>query len=150
MNNHVAMRRRATGVSWLDTIPGGGLAEHSYFIVKGMLDLRWGDGKYVQEIGPGFVVGGAESLVGIPRWNELTTREPVVALRGTREGLIDLFEDDHELAVKFLSMLATLLVTLWDRKAEEGITSVGGPQSEPPQPVAVSPATPEVPATPPP
>ena len=39
-------------------------------------------------------------------------------------------------------MLATLLMTRWDRKAEEGITSVGSAQSEPPMPVAVSPATP--------
>jgi hypothetical protein len=77
-------------------------------------------------------VGGAESLVGLPRWNELVTEEPVIVLRGTREGLIDLFEDDHELALKFLSMLATLLVTMWDRKAEEGITSVGSSGSEPP------------------
>ena len=67
------------------------------------------------------------------------TDEPVILLRGTREGLIDLFEDDHELALKFLSMLATLLVTMWDRKAEEGIASVGSAQSEPPPPVAVSP-----------
>lgn len=141
----VELRLPAGHVLWRP----GGQAEHSYFIVKGMLDLRWGDGKYVQEIGPGYVVGGAESLVGIPRWNELTTREPVVLLRGTREGLIDLFEDDHELALKFLSMLATFLMTIWDKNAEEGITSVGGSQSEPPPPVAVSPATPEGPSPPP-
>jgi hypothetical protein len=122
----------------------GDLAEHSYFIVKGMLSLRWGGEKFVQQIGPGYVVGGAESLVGLPRWNELATEEPVVVLRGTREGLIDLFEDDHDLAVSFLSMLATFLMTIWDKKAEEGITSVGGPGSEPPQPVAV-PATPAAP-----
>jgi CRP-like cAMP-binding protein len=95
-----------------------------------------------------FIVSGAESLVGIPRWNELVTDEPMIALRGTREGLIDLFEDDHELALKFLSMLATVLVTLWDKKAEEGIASVGTPQSVPPPPVAVSPALPEAPAQP--
>lgn len=124
----------------------GDPSEHHYFIVKGMLSSRWGDGKFVQQMGPGYVVGGAEALVGLPRWNDLTTDEPVVALRGTREGLIDLFEDDHELALKFLSRLATYLMSIWDRKAEEGITSVGGAQSEPPPPVAVSPATPEVPA----
>ena len=76
------------------------------------------------------------------------TDDPVILLRGTREGLIDLFEDDHELALKFLAMLATLLVTMWDRKAEEGIASVGSAQSEPPPPVAVSPALPEVPERP--
>jgi CRP-like cAMP-binding protein len=132
----VELRIPAGQVLWR----AGDLAESSYFVVKGMMSLRWDDGKYVQQIGPGYVVGGAESLVGLPRWNELVTDEPVVVLRGTREGLIDLFEDDHELALRFLSMLSTLLMTMWDRKAEEGITSVGGTQSEPPPPVAVSPA----------
>lgn len=77
------------------------------------------------------MVGGAESLVSLPRWNDLVTAEPAVILRGTREGIIDLFEDDHELGLKFLSALATLVVTMWDRKAEEGITSVGAPESVP-------------------
>jgi CRP-like cAMP-binding protein len=139
----VELRLPAHKVLWR----AGDPAEHSYFIVKGMLSLRWGtsgegEGGFVQHIGPGYVVGGAESLVGLPRWNELSTDEPVVVLRGTREGLIDLFEDDHELALKFLSMLATLLVTMWDRKAEAGIVSIGSPNSEPPPPVAVSPAVP--------
>ena len=119
----VELRLPAGEVLWRE----GDRAEdsHFYFIVKGMLSSRWGDGKFVQHLGPGYVVGGAESLVGLPRWNELTTDEPAVVLRGTREGLIDLFEDDHELALKFLSRLATYLMSIWDRKAEEGITSVG-------------------------
>lgn len=133
----VELRPPAGEVLWNE----GELAEHSYFFVKGMASLRWGDGKFVQAIGPGYVVGGAESLVGLPRWNQLVVEEPAIVLRGTRDGLIDLFEDDHELAVRFLSMLATMLVTTWDRKAEEGIASVGREGSEPPPPpVAVSPA----------
>jgi CRP-like cAMP-binding protein len=120
----------------------GDVADHTYFVVKGMLTLRWGEGEEerIQEVGPGYALGGAESLVGLPRWNQLVTEEPVILLRGTRDGLIDLFEDDPELAVKFLAMLATLLVSIWDRKAEEGITSVGSADSEPPPPVEVSPA----------
>ena len=133
------LRLPAGQVLWRE----GDLAEHSYFVVKGMLSTRWGNGKFRQDIGPGYVVGGSESLVGVPRWNDLVTEEPVIVLQGTREGLIDLFEDDHELALKFLSMMATFLVMAWDKKAEEGITSVGGaPPSEPPPPVAVSPSTP--------
>jgi CRP-like cAMP-binding protein len=112
----------------------GDRSEHSYFVVKGMLDLSWNEGKYVQQIGPGYVVGGAESLVSLPRWNDLVTAEPAIVLRGARDGIIDLFEDDYELGLKFLAMLATLIVTMWDRKAEEGITSVGAPDSVPPPP----------------
>ncbi|MBS2014241.1 MAG: cyclic nucleotide-binding domain-containing protein [Deltaproteobacteria bacterium] len=112
----------------------GERADYSYFVVKGMLSLRWNDGETVQEVGPGYALGGAESLTGLPRWNELRTEEPVVLLRGSREAMIDLFEDDRELAARFMSMLATMVVMRWDRKAEEGVTSVGSgsPDSEPP------------------
>lgn len=122
----------------------GDVADHSYFVVKGMMTLRWqaGDRQLVQDIGPGYVVGGAEALVGLPRWNSLVTEEPVILLRGAREAMIDLFEDDHELALKFVSMLATIVVTMWDRKAEEGIVSVGSAGSEPPPPVATMPTAP--------
>ena len=108
----------------------GERADHSLFVVKGMLELRWREGESVQPIGPGYVVGGAESLVGQPRWNELVAVEPVVLLRGSREVLIDMFEDDHEVAIGFLSLLAGMLMRQWDRKAEAGIVAVGAPRSE--------------------
>ncbi len=118
----------------------GERADYSYFVVKGMLTLRWNDGKTVQDVGPGYALGGAESITGLPRWNELRTEENVVLLRGAREAMIDLFEDDRELAQRFLSMLATTVVMRWDRKAEEGIASVGSgsPDSEPPPPSVVA------------
>ncbi len=103
----------------------GEAADFSYFVVKGMLTLSWNDGDSVQSVGPGYVLGGAESLLRFERWNQLETTEPVVLLRGSREGLLDMFEDDHEMGRQFLSLLATFLMTLWDRKAEAGITSVG-------------------------
>ncbi len=103
----------------------GERADDSLFVVKGMLDLRWRSGESVQRIGPGYVVGGAESILAQPRWNELVATEPVVLLRGSREALIDMFEDDHEVAKRFLSLLAGLLMTMWDRKAEAGIAAVG-------------------------
>lgn len=103
-------------------------SDYSLFIVKGMLDLvhrEHKDGPWVQPVGPGYVVGGGESLVGHPRWNELIAREPVVMLKGSREGLLDMMEDDHEVAMRFLSMFGGFLMALWDRKAEAGITAVG-------------------------
>ena len=103
----------------------GDRADHSLFIVKGKLQTSWNDGKSNQVMGPGYVAGGAESLASIPRWNNLVVTEPAVLLRSAREALIDLFEDDTELGMRFISLIATLLVNIWDQKAEEGITSVG-------------------------
>jgi CRP-like cAMP-binding protein len=114
----------------------GDRAEHTYFVVKGMLSLTWDEGRSVQEVGPGYVLGGMESLVEAPRWNDLATEEPAVVLRGARDSLIDLFEDDYELALRFQAMLAGLLVAAWDRKADGGIASVGSPDSAPPAPAA--------------
>jgi CRP-like cAMP-binding protein len=114
----------------------GDRAEHSYFVVKGMLSLTWNEGRSVQRVGPGYVLGGMESLVEAPRWNDLVTDEPAVVLRGTRDSLIDLFEDDYELALRFQAMLAGFLVTVWDRKADGGIASVGSPESAAPAPAA--------------
>jgi len=110
----------------------GDPSDYSLFVVKGMLESRWKDGASVQKLGPGYVIGGAESLVAHPRWNELVAVEPVVLLKGSRDALIDMFEDDHEVAMRFLSMLAGFLMSLWDRKAEAGIAAVGtGPSSSP-------------------
>jgi CRP-like cAMP-binding protein len=62
----VEVRPPAGEVLW----KAGERAEHAYFVVKGVLDLIWNDGKSVQKIGPGYVVGGAESLAFLPRWND--------------------------------------------------------------------------------
>lgn len=114
----------------------GERADHSFFVVKGMLELRWRGGASIQPVGPGYVVGGAESLVGHPRWNELVAVDPVVLLRGSREALIDMFEDDHDVAMRFLSLLSSLLMSQWDKKAEAGIVAVGSarPTDAPPPP----------------
>lgn len=119
----------------------GEQSDFSFFVVKGMLELRYKDGTWVQPVGPGYVVGGGESIVSHPRWNELVSVEPVVLLRGSREALLDMFEDDHEVAMRFLSMFAGFLMALWDRKAEAGIAAVGsGPppteSAEPERPSA--------------
>lgn len=109
---------------WRPADPSG----DSLFIAQGRLRLVWADGARVQNVGPGYVLGGMESLVTAPRWNELVADEPVIALRGTREALIDVFEDDRALAATFLSLLATLLLAIWDRKAEAGELVFGSRQ----------------------
>lgn len=133
----------------------GDVADASYFIVKGMMRLvseaapppllppslaperpielpvSEEGGLRIQSVGPGYFVGGAESLVGVPRWNRFVADEPGIVLRGSRENFIDMFEDDHEIAIRFLSMMASTLMAAWDRKAEAGIVSIGSPDSAP-------------------
>jgi hypothetical protein len=108
----------------------GDVATGPYFIVKGRGRLVWNDGASVQEVGTGYVVGGAESIVGVPRWNRFVMDGPGVLLKGSREALIDLFEDDHSVAMHFLSTVASALMTAWDRNAEAGMLSVGSAETE--------------------
>jgi CRP-like cAMP-binding protein len=99
----------------------GDRADSNLFIVKGRMQTTWTNSNgepRVQELGPGYVVGGGESMAGKPRWNELVALEPAVMLEGTREALVDMFEDDLEAAKTFLSLLSTFLIASWDRKAE--------------------------------
>jgi CRP-like cAMP-binding protein len=96
----------------------GERATTSIFIVKGKMESRWNNGRTVQIVGPGYIVGGAESLANQPRWNQLVTTEPAVFLQGSREALIDMFEDDLDVALQFLSMISAFLLTAWDRRAE--------------------------------
>ena len=103
----------------------GDPSDYTLFVVKGTLESTWGDGKSKQVFGPGTVVGGAESIATIPRWNDLVVTESAVLLRTPRESMIDLFEDDTELGMRFISLIATVLVGIWDQKAEGGIPSVG-------------------------
>jgi CRP-like cAMP-binding protein len=103
----------------------GDVADFAYWGVKGMLRLVWNEGTFVQRVGPGYTIGGAESVVGIPRWNELVADEDVVLLKGNREAMIDLFEDDGDLAMRFMSLLGSQLMSIWDQKAVAGVAAVG-------------------------
>ena len=100
----------------------GDVATGPLFLVKGKMRSSWKsaqDGRpMVQIVGPGYIVGGAEAIANRPRWNELVTAEPAVFLRGSRESMIDMLEDDLEMALQFLSMVSGLLLAAWDRKAE--------------------------------
>lgn len=102
----------------------GERAQGSLFIVQGKMELRYNQGRSVQTVGPGYMVGGTEALALMPRWNELVATEPVLALEGSREALIDILEDDIDVALTFVSMIATVLLSLWDRRAERELSTV--------------------------
>ncbi len=53
------------------------------------------------------LVGALEAIAGAPRWFEATTATEVVALRADVDTLLDVFEDDGETALGFLTHLAS-------------------------------------------
>ena len=66
-------------------------------------------------IGPGSALGALEAVAEEPRWFAAVTETPVVALHGTAEGLIDVFEDNLEMAMDYLAFLARMVTSLLER-----------------------------------
>jgi CRP-like cAMP-binding protein len=66
-------------------------------------------------VGPGFPLGALEALAEVPRWYEVVTQTPVVALQGHMGALVDVFEDHFGMAMDYLAVVAqsTLRVLDW-------------------------------------
>ena len=71
--------------------------------------------------GAGWGLGTMESLGELSRWHDATTASPVVALHGAMEGLIDVFEDNVEMAMSFLSLLARGILSYIERRGGAGV-----------------------------
>jgi hypothetical protein len=50
-----------------------------------------------------------------PHWFSATTLTPVTALHGTVESLIDVFEDNFEMAMDYVALLARGLLSFLER-----------------------------------
>jgi CRP-like cAMP-binding protein len=66
-------------------------------------------------MGRGHAVGVMEAMAELPRWFDATTETPVVALHGALEGLIDVFEDNFEMGMNFVALLARGILSFLDR-----------------------------------
>ncbi|HSB61857.1 MAG TPA: cyclic nucleotide-binding domain-containing protein [Vicinamibacteria bacterium] len=60
--------------------------------------------------GPGFPLGALEAMAEVPRWYDATTETPLVALQGSVEAVIDVFEDNFEMAMDFLQVTAQAML----------------------------------------
>jgi CRP-like cAMP-binding protein len=101
----------------------GDAADYTLLLVSGKVEYTTEDGR-ASTFRAGSAVGGAESLANAPRWNTLRAVEPTLALRGGREVMLDVFEDNHDVALDFLGVLATALLRFWDQRAQQ--ESAGG------------------------
>ena len=79
------------------------------------------------DAGSGLAVGTMEALAELPHWFTATTATRVTALHGTVEGLIDVFEDNFEMAMDFAAVLARGLLAYMEH---------AGPTMEMPTPPA--------------
>lgn len=68
--------------------------------------------------GPGVPLGAIDSVAELPRWFHALTETRVVALHADREGLIDVFEDNTDMAFEYLAVLAKSLLDMLEDMAE--------------------------------
>ena len=62
--------------------------------------------------GPGAPLGAVESMAERPRWYTAVTETKVTALQGSIEGLIDVFEDNFDMAMDYLAVMARAQIRL--------------------------------------
>jgi CRP-like cAMP-binding protein len=70
------------------------------------------------EAGPGIPLGSIDAVAGLPRWFHALTETRVVALHADREALIDVFEDNTDMAFDYLAVLAKALLSMLEIVAE--------------------------------
>jgi CRP-like cAMP-binding protein len=72
--------------------------------------------------GPGYPLGSLEAVSGSPRWYDAVTETQLVALQGNAEALIDVFEDNFEMAMDYLAMVARGLLRILEAEGRGGAT----------------------------
>ena len=85
-------------------------------ILDGYLSCTTAAG-YRFRVGPGTPPGGLEATAEAPRWYTGVAETPIIALHGRMEWVLDLFEDNFEMGMDYLAVLAKRLLELMERVA---------------------------------
>lgn len=83
--------------------------------IKGVIGCAWNrlDGEAVRFHSTlGVPLGSRESVAGVPRWYDATAETPVEAFELTADELIDIFEDNFEMAKDYLETLSRTSLSL--------------------------------------
>jgi CRP-like cAMP-binding protein len=109
------VRFEAGTTLWHEGEPGPGV----FLIRSGFVRARSARGLEFRP-GPGFPLGALEALGEVPRWYEAVTETPVVALQGHASALVDVFEDNFEMAMDYLAVIAQSTLRVLDWSAARG------------------------------
>lgn len=76
--------------------------------------------------GPGFPLGAVEAVGEVPRWYDAVTETRLVALQGNVEALIDVFEDNSEMAMQYLQVMAQAMLDILESRSSPGDQAAAG------------------------
>jgi CRP-like cAMP-binding protein len=93
----------------------GGVADHSVMLMSGLVECTTDDGKQRFVLGPSAIVGGLDSVAGAKRWYTATTATHVRGLRVDSQVLLDVIEDNMEMAGDMLRVFASAIDDLEGR-----------------------------------
>jgi CRP-like cAMP-binding protein len=94
-----------------------GDAGHTWLILISGVIACEGDGQRFR-FGPGSSVGGLDSLAAVPRWYDATIATDVVAMELDGEELIDIFEDNVDVAMSLARSVARGLLAVREQNAQ--------------------------------
>lgn len=97
---------------WQEGDPSGWVL----IVLDGALSCACSTG-YRFRLGPGTPPGALESTAETPRWFTAVTESPLVALHGQFEALLDVFEDNYEMAADYLAFMSRWLLEGMERAA---------------------------------
>jgi CRP-like cAMP-binding protein len=105
--------RFAHGITlWHEGDPAPGI----YLVLSGTIRAT-SEGRGLDfRFGPGSAVGAVEATADQPRFYDAVTETEVVALQGNNEALIDVFEDNFEMAMDYLAVLARFMLRVLEAR----------------------------------
>lgn len=84
----------------------GDVADHFVGIISGLVDCESEDGKQTFRFGASSTVGGMDAISGDPRWYGAVASTDVVGVRVEMANLFDLYEDNVEMGMAMMRVLA--------------------------------------------
>jgi CRP-like cAMP-binding protein len=103
----------------------GELAPGLFLVLRGTVRASSESRGLLFRPGPGFPLGAHESVAEVPRWYDAVTETRLSALQGNAEALIDVFEDNFEMAMDYLAVLSQVLLEIIEsRPAQEARTGM--------------------------
>lgn len=97
----------------------GELAPGLYLILNGTVRASSESRGLLFRPGPGFPLGAHEAIGEVPRWYEAVTETRLTVLQGNAEALIDVFEDNFEMAMDYLAVLSQGLLEIIESRAAQ-------------------------------
>jgi CRP-like cAMP-binding protein len=117
----VEVRFEPGTVLWSEGFSSRGI----FLVVSGLVHAASPRFGFEMGVGAGQPLGIVEALAQIPRWYEATVVEPTVVLTGDVESFVDVLEDNFEMAMDYLAVVARWLLALTKlRVAREGSESL--------------------------